>query len=411
MTVDLEQQVRLSINICSSPSIPPENVVRLPGVGFHPWMEVDVLRRDLSKSQNLEEDSREILERWLVKAKKNLVGYWQEYIDQRLVLPIDLEITEIDGQRRVVPRGVKNATWVDSIGSWERNGSVKESAVKIEEFLVNAPPLSAAVLVSPGGREYPDTQTYIFWLTPDGQLESMTIRTDPDIGDNENFLLNSAPNFNPDTNAYLDSRVEAVIRNPLFLVAENGYGFSPESIIEAIRATKSGRGAFKDKEFADLFIDFVNRDKLLGAGKLVEAVIDEFTNFCIQTVADFEYNLNNEVYRLFEDKLGETVLKLAYVKRHLQIQGLNFETAIYRLNNLSRSDYQEELRYLQTIPGCAGGGVKNYVNNGFGLRGVSEEKKGPSRFCSTCEGYVDTFIIEGKVYCSLCGQYLGKLDD
>lgn len=402
MTADLEIKSSLRIQENgNSPNVLINTPTELPRVGFHPQMEVDVLRQDFSRAQEMEKPEK-ILERWLAKARKNLVGYWQEYIDQRLVLPIDLEITKIDRQRRVVSRGIENAIWVDSIGSWERKGSVKNSAIKIEEFLVNAPPLSAAVLVSPGGQEYPDTQTYIFWVNQGGDVDAMTVRTDPNIEDNELFLINTKLDFNPDTNSTLSSRVESVIKNPLLLTAENGYGFSPESIIETIRATKTSQGALKDKDFADLYIDLTNKDKLLEAGKLVETVIEEFTNFCIQTVANANYNPNNITYKLIENKLGETVLKLSYIKRHLQKQEVNFGTSIYRLNNLTPHDYREELQYLQKIPGCAGGGLKSYIDNGFGLREITTSSVegwhdgtcricnahtlvGPCSICSICE--------------------------
>lgn len=401
MTADLETRINLQIyEDDNPPTVPVGAVTRLPGVGFHPWMEVGVLRQDFLKAQETKEDSKDILEKWLIKARKNLVGYWQEYLDQRLVLPIDLEIAEVDGQKRIVSGGVKNAIWIDAIGSWERNGSVKESAIKIEEFLVNAPPLSAAVLMSPGGHEYPDTQTYIFWVNQDGDIDSMTVRTDPNIDDNESFLFNTKSNFNPDTRAPLHSRVETIIRNPLLLAAENGYGFSPESIIETIRATKNYQEAFKGKKFTELFSDFTNRNELLEAGKLVETVINEFTNFCTRTVVDSNYNLN-EIYSLIEEKLGETVLKMSYIKRHLQEQKLGFHIAVHRLNNLNTYDYQNELRYLQTIPGCAGGGLISYIENGFGFRELKDTGKFV-RNCGNCGTPINTIISKGYI-CPKCG--------
>lgn len=386
MSIDLEQQISLPI------------VVKLPGVGFHPWMEVNVLRQDLLKATEAGKRPEDALESWLRKAGENLVGYWLEYLAQRLVLPIDLEIAEVRGQKRVVSKGNKDAIWVDSIGDWERNGSVKDSAIKIEEFLLRAPACSAAVLVGPGGYEYPDTQTYIFWIDPKGELESMTIRTDPDIEDNESFLLNTQLNFEPDTDSSLESRVEKVIRSPLFLTAQNGFAFSPESIIEAIRTTKKGQNAFKDKEFENLFSDFINRHELLEAGRLVETVIDEFINFCTRTVVDSNYNLN-EIYSLIEEKLGETVLKMSYIKRHLQEQKLDFHIAVYRLNSLNPYDYQDELRYLQTIPGCAGGGLlKSYIENGFGFRETKWEYH--SGTCQNCGSTKD--VVCG--FCKECGK-------
>lgn len=405
MTADLEIKLDLQTQENSgSLVIPIGAVTELPGVGFHPWMEVNVLRQDFLRAQG-SENSKEILGKWLVKARKNLVGYWQEYIDQRLILPIDLEVSAVNGQRRVISRGIKNAVWIDSIGSWERNGSVKDSAIKIEEFLVNAPPLSAAVLVGPGGQEYPDTQTYIFWVNQGGDVDAMTVRTDPNIEDNELFLINTKLDFNPDTNATLSSRVESVIRNPLFLTAENGYGFSPESIIETIRTTKSGHTAFKDKDFTELYKDLANRNELLGAGKLVEAVISEFSNFCVQTIATSGYSLNNNNCKLIENRLGETILKLAYIKRRLQGSEVSFKTAVYRLNNLSYHDYRNELGYLQTIPGCAGGGLKNYINNGFGFREIATNSteswhNGTCRICKAV-----TWVGPCSI-CSICANRL-----
>lgn len=390
MPVDLETRINLQAVLINT-------LTKLPGVGFHPWMEVDVLRLNLLRAQVAEKKPKDILEEWTVKAKRNLVGYWLEYLDQRLVLPIDLEVAEVNGQRRIISKGIKNALWVDSIGSWERNGSVRESAEKIEEFLLSAPPGSAAVLVSPSGDEYPDTQTYIFWVNPENKLECLTIRTDPDIADNELFLFNTDLNFKPNTTAPLTLRVEAIIGNPLFLVAQDGYAFSPESIIETIRATKKSPNAFKSKGFARLFEDLANRHELLENGKTVETVINQFVAYCTRTVASLGYN-SDETHGLIENKLGETVLKLSYIKRHLQ-QKSGTQIPIYELDRLTYHNYYDELRYLQTIPGCAGGGMTtDYINNGFGFRetkweyhfGVcgicgNQTEVGPCQICRNCE--------------------------
>jgi len=399
MFVDLEPQLQTdvlnrkeeSFSISSDYS---EKMFRLPGVGFHPWMEIDALLRDFLKTREEGKNPEETLKTWLEKTRTNIEGYWLEYIEQRLVLPIDLEIAEVDGQRRIASG---EAVWVDTIGSWERNGSVKDSAIIIENFLLSAPEGSIAVLVSPGGNEYPDTQTYIFWVNLEGKMESMTIRTDPKIEDNESFLFNSDLNFRFDASAPLESRVEAIIRNPLLLATQDGCAYSPESIIKTILITKSEQGVFGGRDFAELCRDFANKDDLLWAEELVKLVINEFTDICAQTIKDSDYILNDEICKFLEAKLGEIILKLSYIKRQFQDGEINFETAVLRLANLSHSDYREELGYLQTIPGCAGGGLDNYTNNGFGPRKTWEyrpgvcrickktSRVGPCEICSSCE--------------------------
>ena len=370
---ELLQQINLSYLACEkeSPSVIRDKAPELPGVGFHPRIEVEVLRKDLLKGEYIGESEGEILRNWLEKSKKNLFGYWQEYIDQRLVLPIELDFAEVEGQKRVVSKGIKDATWIDSVSEWERNGSIKDSAMKIEEFLLGSPPNSAAVLVSPCGREYPDTQTYIYWINPDGEIDAMTIRTDPNLEDNESFLLNSDTDFSPETNMPLDLKVEKIIRNPLFLRSFGNFGFSPESIIETIRQTKNTPGAFKDKGFEKLFSDFKSRFDVLEAGRSIKVVIDEFCSFCRKIAKEHSFMFNDEAFIKIQEKLGETVLKMSYIKRHLQGRGLDQAVIAYRLHHLRDQDYENELRHLQTIPGCAGGGLGNYVSNGLGLREIA----------------------------------------
>mgnify|MGYP001594445516 CR=1 FL=1 len=374
------------------PTVIRDKASELPGVGFHPRIEVEVLRKDLLKGDSVGESKEEILRNWLEKSKRNLSGYWQEYIDQKLVLPIEIEFAEVEGQKRVVSKGIKNATWIDSVSERERNGSIKDSARKIEEFLLASPPNSTAVLVSPGGREYPDTQTYIYCINSDGEIDAMTIRTDPNLEDNESFLLNSDTNFSPETNIPLDLRVEKIIRNPLFLRSFGNFGFSPESIIETIRQTKGAQGAFKDKGFEKLFSDFKKRFDVLEAGHSIKVVIDEFCSFCHKLAKEHSFVFSDEAFGKIEGKLGETVLKMSYIKRHLQGRGLDQAVITYRLHNLRSQDYENELRHLQTIPGCAGGGLGNYVNNGLGLREIAgglgmEDQYGSLEFrCDKCGG-------------------------
>jgi hypothetical protein len=119
---------------------------------------------------------------------------------------------------------------------------------------------------------------------------------------------------------------------------------------------------------------------------------------------------NSECFSYLRELIGKVIIDITNI--HLEKTFPEFYSRNPHLNPIDYS--RRALAFLQTRRGCNGGGRpgQKLIETPFGWRRVSgEEKEGPSRYCKTCGEDVDTYIVKGVIYCSICHEPLGNVEE
>lgn len=331
-----------------------EGLSNIPVSGFHVRSEVETLTRDFSQlhSQGLsvEEAAKAVLER----TQKNIEFWLREYPLRMVVLPIDLEISEVDGLPRIMPRDYGEKPWLKTISEEERSGTVKDTCKRIEEFMLNAKPGSVAFFVSPPGWSgltlnmrgeekeitYPDTQTYVYQITPEGNMEAYTLITQTTLEDAENLLFNTSEFDLPSSSFSERARIERVVKSPAFFEAEDGFAFDVSGVAASISATSQ-------YDSTNLFHLLKQKDSLLEINdESIKEVIEQF-----KVLATSVLGQGKEDEKLLESSLTKTLLTASYLARKSDKQYQEVKVAIPFLS--AEALYQEAV-ILQKMGGCNG---------------------------------------------------------
>ena len=378
-----------------------EEIFSLPGTGFNVRLQTDKLKNNLEK----EPDKQKGVENWLEQTKEDIWGFWLEYLAREPLLPINIRLGNFEGEERIIAPKYASQPWIETITDQERNGAVKESAEKIEQFLISAPPGSIAILTSPpgwsdlkdeGGNSiyYSNTQTYIFSLNKDRELTAVTATTDLTLTENELFLVNSGNYINNELQS-THERIEEVVRKPVLLEANNNYGFNIEGVIRTIAAINP-----EAADFEKIFHSLGNLEKLSQINDEVSMVIQNFQEELWNNVDD--ENFSNFAGNL----LGQTVLQISRLNRTVQ-KSYSSQAIHYPIAPMTKHEYRQELRHLQTLGGCNGGGQTTAINTPFGSRGVTVEKSGVFvKNCGNCGAEIGKIICAGY-RCPKCGGIYG----
>lgn len=330
----------------------------LPGTGFNVRSQVNQLRSDFREGFEIGRGKDEIVEAWLQKTEEDIKGFKLEYLMQGLVFPIVLDKKIVNGKERIIGSMYGDKPLVDTVSDAERNGSVKRSVEKIENFLLKAPSGSTAVMTSPSGWSgipgvtYQDSQTYVFRVLEDGRPMGFTLRTDMNIDQNKNLLKNLGLEKKIEGKSESETVIN-IVDNPVFNVGEN-FDFSDvASIIQKIKGTDS---AHKGRRFSEIYEILKNPDNLWMIDDATKLLVEEFKQF---TREEFFY-ITPESIKNLEMALGITILRLSRVFR-LEKTPNNFATE--NVSYKSSFSYIYELSEVQKIPGCNGGGKKPFIKS------------------------------------------------
>jgi hypothetical protein len=153
-------------------------------VGFILDAQMDLLKDPYNKEE---------LADWTKKTKRDLEGFKLEFLSDNVVFPRKYfwnkeDNTLEDPLYGKSKDGSKYARITEIVSDQERNGSVRQSLEKIQEFFTTAPDGSIAVMTSPLGPtgfktadglaiDYPDSYFFVMVNTPDGVM-NYTIKTD-----------------------------------------------------------------------------------------------------------------------------------------------------------------------------------------------------------------------------------------
>ena len=412
MTQELLQRTNFKLIIAEetkSPEDADEAIFLLPGTGFNVRLQMDIL------SQN---PSYQEVDLWLKKTKEDIKAFWLEYLARLPILPIKIGID--DKKERLIAPEYADAGLVDVISAKERNGSVKNSVLEIENFLIKAKSNSVAALISPPGwtnlknedgisTSYKDTQIYIFYKDEQEKIRAFTLVSNLSLEDNRNLVYNFSGK-DIDNNLSTKEKIIAISSSPLLLESCDQYSFDLEGLPRAIHTLYPN--SFNLEEAVNLINNLDNLETIVYS-QHVDKLIANFENSLIEL---FDEENPSE----FRDKtaklLGLTVLEISKATRMLE-EGKEAQAAyipiFYNPKNLDspKINYRAELLYLQSKGGCNGGGRltqhSKILETVFGQRNISTEEAGPSRFCSTCNQEVKTYVANGVIYCSLCHEALG----
>ncbi len=403
LSIETQEETKF---VCLNPQSNEEELLfLLPHTGFNVELQVNKLETALNSGL----DREKIISDWEKQTREDVWGFWLEYLKKEHLLPINMELKN----GAFVANKYGGQTCLEITSPIERDGSVKKSVKKMQDFLAAAPAGSVAILTSPPGWSnlldskgklippYPDTQTYVFYLNPQKKLEALTVVSDFSLEDNETFLSNLT-DFKPNLYQTEKERIIKVTSSPVLMSPPKGFFFNLEGII---------------RSFDQINPDAFNLSKALSSLEKLDAkreidseiseIIDQIGEY-LKTGFDPE---NPDCFEYLKRILGKVILDMTsfYLETVLP-ENYYPEIEDERVNR--KQIYEEALAYLQTIGGCGGGGLKaDSIETPFGPRAIAEGKTGPPRFCDTCEGTVDTFIIKGRIRCALCGKDLGPAEE
>lgn len=380
MLLELARPLRLQVS--------EEKIADLPVSGFNVNQEV----------QNLFVDYQTDPEMAFARTRTNILSWLREYPLRMVVLPIEIKVKEVSGQKKIFHVEENKKSWIDSVIAQERNGAVTDTCQEIEPFLLEAPPGSLAFFVSPKGRTgllnqqgleiiHPDTQIYVYAINEKGELVGNTLVTDIELEENEKFLAHISDFEASDGGR--DERIEGVIRNPIFWEATGFRFFNVEDVIDKIQEILQ-----KTEDVETLYAG-LEKKEIANFG-VIENVVDNLEG----AIAPLLTDLANE--KLIRQKLTEVLLACSRLTREEERE-YSYAWEKVPFYTPSRSiiprytfiDYWDEAARLYQIGGCAGGACAIKTDEGT----IAETKIGATIYSTS-----DKKSEEEKNLCTGCGK-------
>lgn len=381
----------------------PEKIFLLKGTGFS--MDMQLLRwmikyRDtLKEGSSLEETRREFIN----ETVQDVRGFYFEYLTEQDIFPIDLEFRKgIEGQRVVfAPKYNETLKTINEnlkklTGSEEREGALAEGIDKAIDIMVESEPGTIVILNSPpgwtgmkrDGKEivFPNTQTYVYWIDSEGNLQGVTIKSDIDLHAGEK--LTGIKNSGLTTK----ERIKKVVKTPISFHATN-----IEKVLDLVEEVS---GIKLDKQRNEL----VNRKTLFTLNERASQIVEELRSFLLKNIS----HLSNDNIKLFVKYVGKAILDL----RGQVLQERKSENHIF--HRVQQPQYSHQFIYdmdmyrklagdVQTLVGCNGGGgsINSSTNNGYSEQMLGSidagDGLGPAEFkCPAC-GHINRRPFGGYV--------------
>lgn len=379
----------------------------LKGTGF--WIPEQISQLIRNTKQAGKEAFPDVLALELAKIRTDKKHFEREYINQLASLTFDLDWQMRDGEWRIVcpeykgkGKDTHGALWSSVTSKDEREGVVyetlfgnKEKGITgVEGELRDAAPGTMVAVFSPAGwsgyrdLSYPEAQYYVIQVQQDRSLKAFTFRSDATIMQVE-ALQRSLGLSIPETTDQ-KQRIKNTIANVAYLTPA-----------EADHAQKEGRKPIRTfEDFIDRMQESVDgKDVAYGEGGGVKTY-DEIRAFVKEPEKFFhEHPLGETLHKRFSEYATwrfsqggswdeielDLQIALAFDPLHLnkayRMEGRNNgdrkriaggeEMNIYD-NLASGTDYENETKKLQELPGCAGGGKSRTYTSSLGSARVTE---------------------------------------
>ena len=356
------------------------------------------------------------------EVETNIRSYIREYAKQGLVLPnlIDLKDGKLVNSSSGLPI-------TPGILALERNGSVLEASLKLEDFMAKALPGSMAVITSPMGPsgmkdqsgkyiDYPMTQTLIYWKEENDHLKGVTLVSDLNKEQNRELLYRLG---GLNKNVYSTEITEmddlaSIVRNPVLLGPNSGY-FLDRVVNEIlnIRGNSDIRldlpnGQVEYRSALEYKRDLRRIDELLVFNQEAEQLLDKFRDFMLSNLSCLD---NPFTKRRLEDELYKTILKITgTLEEYKRSRNKPVSSGVERFGMTEKwiqddsYGYGNEMAFLQNKVGCNGSGVGSQNisilgGRSYGGGGVSENLSGK---CSKCG--INHAEIGGCGFCNSCAM-------
>lgn len=344
-----------------------EGLYLLPDTGFQVKTQIDLLLENHTKGIPLSDTFQQL--------DQDIQGFKIEYLVEQPVFPIVLEKKNYQGKQRLVGKLYGGKPLVDVTSGKERDGIVKASVQRIENFLLVGAPGSMAVMTSPKGWsgyvgiEYPDSQTYCFQVQADGQIRGFTLKTDMTLAQNKALLERLGVEKKAfEKEADVKSGIKDVVNSVVFIDPKEKK--SIEDIVQLIKHIKGGDVSYRDSTGAQR--TFNEMEELL---RYPEALwmLDDTTKRLSDGLKEYiSYRItspDDKTRRDLEVAIGLVVMRLMHeVRPRKQIREMKinkaYSTIIERIPH-AIFDPRKTLEDMQKIGGCAGGGNKqsNILNS------------------------------------------------
>lgn len=365
----------------------------LKGTGFsmHTQIErwINKQRNAIETNSSLEEARKQFISETI----QDIIGFYHEYLSGQDIFPIDVEISQNQKGQKIVFANKYNSELQDITSSKERDGALLRGINRVVEILKDeVSENSVVVLLSPkgwsgweiDGKEvvYPDNQAYVYYIDQDGDLNSITIRTDMTLDQSERMAKISPKN--PDTK----ERIKNVVSTPIVI---NDGNF--ETVLEKIEEVTG-------KRFDKIRSEIRNRKQLFDLNEDAKTLIDNLEARLLTNV----FNLNEEDIKTFVIEVGKTIIELGSLTLPDSDDTVN-STTVYLSESGYKDRFDKILYQIQQIPGCNGGGfVQNSLAAGlFGTNKISVSGEKYVKKCGVCQTTIEAYISKGY-RCTNCQQ-------
>ena len=355
----------------------------------------------ISEELSLEETRHTLIEQTV----QDVVGFYFEYQSGQDVFPIDAEFREIEEKKTVFsPKyGVELKSVVLSD---ERDGAFLEGMNKAIEILTESNPNTIVILNSPSGWSglkrdgkeinFPNNQSYVYWINSEGNLHALTIRTKADLL--ETFEKMGKSN-NLKTKNERD-RIKNVVREPVVIEGKN--------IIEALNYIEH----VSNQKFNKVRKELLERDSLFNLNGEASEIVKNLKKNLLENIT----HLSFENIRLLSVSVGKAILdleKLTLETSHISysIQEPSTHYHPFRYQDIQTEMYQALEASVSQRIGCNGGGTNLISQRGVGGTSLFENLENIGnkyvKNCGVCGISINSFINKGYK-CSNCHEtYLG----
>lgn len=357
------------------------------------------------------------------ETKRNVLGFIDEYIAHKVILTTSYKFKEVNGQQ-VMVQADSELPILAGIREEERFGQVYEAFSEIEDRFRDGFRGVAAFTSPPGwsglkdrvGRviEYPDTQTFAIRYRGDGIYRLVTLVSDASYYHNLEFLKRfgkTDEELNIPGQSY-HQRLSQIVRQVVF------YDSSENEIDDYKIMVKR----MADAMGTSLIRTYEVKDRIAGSKRQVGQTVEEaysaledlqiadyeaVAGVCQDILANFREDLErllpqshlSQARQLIKIKLAETLVKINRVIKGEQAEqvlpdifptifqeiraDLQKEIEYYQNPEIARR-YAEDVREIERLAGCGGGGLESDWDFGF------------STFSSSGEVYISSYLRVGR---------------
>ena len=356
--------------------------------------------------------------------RMDLYGYYLEYIKQEAILPFTLRFNQ---EGKLIGDFYGDKPITEMINQNERDGVVFDAMVDLEEKIKYLGDNELIFRISPSGwtglgYDYTESQSQIYWREGD-KIRGLTIRLNADFGEIIDFLetLKIIPPDFLNNLRKLNEREAIKKLTSLNLVLNDTLNDFLESLANHFKTDHRG------KDLADSILswqttesDFHRYDELAN---LINWLEWRLRKKGLQSKEELEMILGFVLMTMAGQEMKKTKPSFTSYYNYYS------ESLYLDSRNLPSFFYNQALNHLQSLSGCAGGGIFEreggnifgifennlFRLNPFGPQEIDDKNSSDSLKCVTCpfcKKIVDAKIVHKEdgdyIHCPSCNAEVKK---